>query len=406
MSVFRSRRLAILLVDALAETYIRPDVMPYLSSLIQQGGKVPLTPSPFYCGGDPILFGKSGFEMGRFTGYRFDARHSPYRGLDSALSLLDRMPKGRYGKLARTLYARRVLSRANRNWMSPQIFPAQLLPKIAPAGADETDPAHVVHRAEKAGLKCRWYSRDFPYEGSKWLGSQLFSLRYSKAFEQWLLLSDSGGPPDLILAEISVDLDRCGHQYGPGLDGSVAKAARKLDKKLQYLSEQTSLWPGLHLLIIGDHGMSRVDRIVNIEAIFKDLGVWDELNGNAIVSSTLIQFRFANDSTASTLGRCQPEIEKRTFGKLVFFEEFERFGIPADRCWGDAILLIPEGALILPNHFQGNREVLGMHGYFESHQQSSMPAAVFSGDGWNRERFSQKMPMKELYRAIVDLLGV
>ena len=69
--------LVIVLVDALAASYIQPEAMPFLSELSTQGKKVALEPSPFYSGVDPILYGMGGEALGRFTGYQFDPDRSP-----------------------------------------------------------------------------------------------------------------------------------------------------------------------------------------------------------------------------------------------------------------------------------------------------------------------------------------
>ena len=201
--------LVIILVDALPASFVQPQTMPFLSRLAGEGKKVALLPSPFFAGVDPLLCGADGCDLGRFTGYCFDEEHYPYRDVSTRkLSVLDRLPRGRVGKLLRHLWAHWVLRRAGRAWMAPQLFPAGLLPRIAPAPppADPSAATHLVHRLEAAGHRARWYTRDFPFEGRKWLGSQLFAWRYGRRLRRWALGPGGEEPPQLVLLELSVEL--------------------------------------------------------------------------------------------------------------------------------------------------------------------------------------------------------
>lgn len=398
--------LVIILVDALAASFVQPETMPFLSRLAGEGKKVALLPSPFFAGVDPLLYGSDGCRLGRFTGYCFDEERSPYRDVSTRkLSALNRRPRGRVGKLLHTLWARWVLRKAGRAWMAPQLFPAGLLPRIAPAPppAGVFFSTHLVHRLEAAGHRARWYTRDFPFEGRKWIGSQLFAWRYGRHLRRWALGAAGEEPPQLVLLELSVELDRLGHCYGPDLESPLAGGLRRVDRQLESLWQAMRDWPRLHGLVVSDHGMSRVECSWDLQFALAKAGLLARLGNGMILSSTLAQFRAADGGLLEGLSDF---LRTSGQGNAISLEAFEENQIPADRRWGDVVFVVPEGTLLLPNHFQGRRFVRGMHGYASSRQPSSYPVAVFWGERWKVEAVQPEMPMQEVYPLMLDLFDL
>jgi hypothetical protein len=397
--------LVMVLVDALSAEYVRPDWMPFLSRLAKEGKAVGIKPEPFFPGADPILYGCSGRELGRLTGYCFDPDRAPYSRIPPhKIYSLDYFPKNRGGKLFRTMQARRLLNQAGAEWLPPQLFPVELLVKLAPPPFREPPKGHFVEKAEKAGFRARWYTRDFPHEGQKWLGSQFFDLRYRKVFEEWILAEEpEKGPPGLILFELSVLLDRYGHRHGPEHERSMKEAAKIVDGRLEGIWERMQKWKNLHWLVIGDHGMSQVKQHWDLAGALQKAGLWGKLESQVIINSTLAQFCIQDDSlrqaTAGILDRDAP-------GQVVFPDRFKAFGIPDDTRWGDLVLLVEEGVLLLPNHFQGSRAARGMHGYGQSRTAVSHPAAVFWGPEWNFEQVHEAMPMADLCPVLCRLIRI
>jgi len=398
-----SPTLVIVLVDALAATQLEHQAMPFLHRLAREGKKISLDPSPYYAGIDPVLYGVSGLELGRFTGYCFDSERSPYAKASGGLSLLDRLPRGRAGKLTRNLGAKKLLKSSGGGWLAPQLFPSEVLAKLAPPPATDSPHPHIVHGLEQAGLQCRWYTRDFPYEGRKWLGSQLFALRHQRDLFRWILETDSEGPPALVLFELSVELDRMGHRYGPRLEGPLLEAARRIDRQLCELWRQMCDWPRLHWLVVSDHGMSQVERTWDLRAALQKAGLWDRLRGGTMIHSTSAQFSVPDvgvrNETMALLNETGP-------GIAVSYDGFKEVQIPDDNRWGDLVFLASEGTLLLPNHFQGRRQVAGMHGYHSSEQESSRPVAVLWGEQWPKDRVSPRTVMQALYPLITELFGL
>jgi len=398
--------LVIILVDALAASFVQPQTMPFLSRLAGEGKKVALLPSPFFAGVDPLLYGVGGCRLGRFTGYCFDDERSPYRDVSTIrMSVLDRLPRGRVGKLLRTLWARWVLRKVGRAWMAPQLFPAGLLPRIAPAPppADPFAATHLVRRLEAAGHRARWYTRDFPFEGRKWMGSQLFTWRYRRHLRRWALGAAGEEPPQLVLLELSVELDRLGHCYGPDLESPLAGGLRRVDRQLESLWQAMRAWPRLHGLVVSDHGMSRVERRWDLQSALAKAGLLERLKNGMILSSTLAQFCAADGGLLKGL---TDFLRASGQGSVIPFEAFEENQVPADRRWGDVVFVVPEGTLLLPNHFQGSRFMRGMHGYASSLQASSYPVAVLWGERWKKEAVQPEMPMQEVYPVLLDLFDL
>jgi hypothetical protein len=395
--------LVIVLVDALSASYVQPEIMPFLCRLAGEGGQAALSPSPFFAGADPILYGLDTLAMNKFTGYCFDRDGSPYRDLPS-INSLDWLPENRPGKLGRYLLARWLLRKKGRSWMPPQFFPSNVLPRLAPAPPvpESAESRHIVHRVEGAGLRAKWYTRDFPFEGRKWLGSQLYMLRHRKDFLQWIFGTGPDGPPDLLLFEWSVLLDRVGHHRGPSLSPQLQSAAQAVDQQLEDIWQRMQEWPGLHWMVISDHGMSEVEQRLNLADLLKE-DLWRASRDSWILSSTLAQGWIEDDRLREEAVQALRESGQ---GEVILPEDFQAYGIPPDSHWGNIVFAMREGTLLLPNHFQGSRVVRGMHGYASSTQDSSQPVAVLWGQDWDCSRLKPGMAMKDLYPAVMGLFGI
>ena len=119
-----------------------------------------------------------------------------------------------------------------------------------------------------------------------------------------------------------------------------------------------------------------------------------------IISSTLAQL---NVPDSALLEELLAFLRESRQGIPIRGEEFPEHGIPDDSRWGNLVFAVPEGTLLLPNHFQGRCPALGMHGYASSEQPSSRPVAVLVGEQWRFEDVRPEMAMQELYPLMLDL---
>ena len=85
--------------------------------------------------------------------------------------------------------------------------------------------------------------------------------------------------------------DGAGHDHGPDSD-AVRKAMRTQDAALQQLLQGIDarrLWPRLTLLLVSDHGMTRIARNLDLAALVGNLGVDASVSASAGVGHVFVQ---------------------------------------------------------------------------------------------------------------------
>jgi hypothetical protein len=110
----------------------------------------------------------------------------------------------------------------------------------------------------------------------------------------------------------------------------------------------------VRILVVGDHGMASVDRIVDPRATLRAL---DALGATrfVFVDSTMLRVSAgaANDAAREVLSKLP--------GEVLDARGLALRDAPADGRYGDLIALLPEGALFAPSYLGG--PIRGMHGY-------------------------------------------
>lgn len=165
-------------------------------------------------------------------------------------------------------------------------------------------------------------------------------------------------------------LDGALHEEGD--DGPKAKKARaRITEGIARARDRLSRHGDVATLIVGDHGMAPVHRVIDPRPFVYALG-----EGALFVDSTMLRVwgderrlhllrRFAEQHGGSFLGR--PELEARAAPTR---------GAP----YGDALWLLPEGAIFAPSWVGGRAN--GMHGYdLDSRSSRAAMASDLSLDG-------------------------
>jgi hypothetical protein len=205
--------------------------------------------------------------------------------------------------------------------------------------------------ARAAGLSvhaCRWQTQ----EPRRWEDS-LLALR--------------ARPPDLAFLYAG-ELDRVLHA-----DGSASRRAHetmaRIGGNVQAAREAMSQGGAeLSTLVVGDHGMADVHRLVDPRPALSALPV----RLRVFVDSTMLRVW----GPAADLDLVRRACEAQAFpGTWLDRRELESRQVPVrESLYGDAVFLLPEGAIFAPS-FVGGR-LAGMHGYDLS--SSSARAALLS----------------------------
>jgi alkaline phosphatase D len=101
----------------------------------------------------------------------------------------------------------------------------------------------------------------FPDEFRKYDYRVTHEQKVSQVIE-WLSLPE-GKRPDLVIAYFS-DADSAGHQKGPDAPETRAAIARVDGTVGKLVREAKRLVPGLNVVIVSDHGMAAVDRVIDM----------------------------------------------------------------------------------------------------------------------------------------------
>lgn len=158
--------------------------------------------------------------------------------------------------------------------------------------------------------------------------------------------------PDLAFLYVTA-LDGIMHNEGP--DGNTSPDAAKIIADNIKIARELMACDGAQLttLVIGDHGMAKVDKVIDPRGLLSRIG-----NMRLFVDSTMIR-AWGTDQDMSLL---RLEIEEENWpGAWLQDDALANRKVPKDDVFGRAMFVLDEGGIFAPS-FLGGR-VAGMHGY-------------------------------------------
>jgi hypothetical protein len=174
--------------------------------------------------------------------------------------------------------------------------------------------------------------------------------------------------PDLTFLYCA-ELDAHLHQFGNGDTRThrvFSRIAQRISRAREILG--TDGRPFV-TIIVGDHGMADVTRIIDPRPLVGRLGM-----DRAIIDSTMLRFW----ADAANLSRARRELEQSGVpGSWLDLNALRTRGVPVTKApFGQALWLLPEGMIFAPSWVGGKAR--GMHGYDVGTQSSE--AALASDD--------------------------
>jgi hypothetical protein len=165
---------------------------------------------------------------------------------------------------------------------------------------------------------------------------------------------------DLIILKLS-SLDRLGHKYGP-LSTEVRERVKYLDSIVEEaISMLQSKINNFSFIIMSDHGMAPVEKILNIEEILeKETRIKPLRDYIPYIGSTFASFYILDKKAKATVSELLQSVGK--YGKTLGKEEVELLGIN-EELYGHIIFALNEKVVFHPNFFQRGEVPKGMHGY-------------------------------------------
>ncbi|MFX0136385.1 MAG: alkaline phosphatase family protein, partial [Candidatus Hodarchaeota archaeon] len=198
------------------------------------------------------------------------------------------------------------------------------------------------------------------------------------------------------------DLDTISHKDGPN-SPKFYETLKKTDLYIQEIFEtlqnKNDDWS---FLILSDHGMVKIKKILNILACLKPLNLKIGKDYQLFLDSTLARFYIKQRTIQK---RIKTQLEKFPLGHFLTPEEKKQLHIPNINLYGDLIFAVNPGTLILPNFYQGTEIAKGMHGYFPTNSDLN---ALFILNGFNisPQKIKQKIEFIDILPTVLEILNL
>ena len=152
----------------------------------------------------------------------------------------------------------------------------------------------------------------------------------------------------------TVDLDKTMHQYGTKSEETV-KELKKQDNYVSLMvNEFESRFKDCKVIIWSDHGFMDIKDHINILDEIKNIK-----DLVYFIDSTMARFWVKEKNKKELIEK----LSKIKNGHILTLEEKKNYNMPLSKEYGEIIFVADPGYLILPNFYQGNNPVKGMHGY-------------------------------------------
>lgn len=188
------------------------------------------------------------------------------------------------------------------------------------------------------------------------------------------------------------------HEHGP-FSKEAEKHLKYWDKMIfTKLNKLQKKYPELQLIISSDHSQVEITNTVNILEHLKKEGFNSE--SDFIMLPEPMMIRFWNVKNKEKLTKSLNKIKS---GKVFTEKNFSKeLGYPytKETC-GDIMFIANSGTQILPNYFDGNHKLKGMHGFV--HLKDEMDAFITTNKKIN---LPKEAPLKDVYYITQKVLGI
>lgn len=358
-----------ILLDAFSQVYFSKRYTPFMCGLAENGVSSTLDPMFAYRGIDTSIFtGVWPSIHNVWTEFKIAENirtDNKMRLMQALVRFLDVLPTDRSRAMG-TYFVERYLF--NEFYKTPHSMPSAAIPYFESSQLKETfEPGAVnelptifdVFRSKGAEYVCiePWI------RGDKGVLSEVKKKTKHSDKDFWFVKFSQ--------------LDHLGHKFGPdpsAFEDQLIKIDKYVEEVVTLLRKKNQ---NLNVLIVGDHGMSKVHETLDI---FEELGrirsqIYEDYV--AFADSTLIRFWFFNEKAACEVSELMGQIR---CGHVLSAIEKELLKIPMDLKFGEVIFALDEGYLVHPSFFSSKSEVKGMHGYAYPKTPESIPAIIVDGE--------------------------
>ena len=383
-----------ILIDAFSKTYFSKKYTPFLYNLSRNGGLTHIEP----------LFAFKGIETTIFTGV-WPSVHNVWTEFCSVdnqigskkdelvrkiIEAVDLLPNDESKVKLRYAIEKYIFRKPHR---PPSLIPAAAMAYFQPSQRREiTEPGAVG--------KIRTIFDVFRKKGVRfvfiepWIWGDAGVFRNAKKlikkehkFNFWYLKFNN--------------LDHLGHKIGPipfAFKEQLLKIDRYVKEIVTLLQRKT---PNLNVLVLADHGMSKVRKTENIleslnhqkSEMYKDYV--------AFVDSTVIRFWFFTKKAREEICEHMRQIK---CGHILTDSEKKLLKIPLDIKYGETIFAVDEGYVLHPCFFHSKSLVKGMHGYAYPKTPEALPIMILNGEIAKNFQISKRVTYTDIAPVILHSL--
>ena len=364
-------------LDALRSDHVNEDYMPFLDSL--KGSSIfveSLNVSSGFCERSEIMFGLYPHESGFVHAISVNSSSKPYAWLPSLLANF-------FAKLelnpVMVKIVRRILWKLSEyagNPMYPQRIPIRFLHKVGftEDAVDFEEYSHKIQRGLLYEVMNLGYEVDWKFFTS--LSSSKTALSDSDRFYE--IPGQLQKSRNQFLPVYIGHPDEFGHKFGPHSVGLI-KELKGLDRKIEeFYGRCLSADPFVKICFIGDHGMEKVSRVVDLKREIYSIASQMKLSESD-------DYDIFIDSTSVRIWLYGEKAKMERFGSFITENEvFNNHGVflndalcrhenlPNVRDLADIVWWATKGVQVAPDYFHDERVgKAGMHGYLRSDNTSS-----------------------------------
>ena len=200
------------------------------------------------------------------------------------------------------------------------------------------------------------------------------------------------------------NLDSVGHAYGPDSPERAAEMSCVDEVLGRLYTLAASRFEELHFLVFGDHGMATVVRHLNVQQALQALRCRPVRDYLMFLDSTMARFWFFDGGARAQVWGALGGLGG---GHWISQEERKRYHLSyRHNCFGDEIFLADPGVLILPNYYQGNEPVKGMHGYAPETPDQQSSFILHSPLVRQPGHLDTPQEMRCVFPTLLELLGL
>lgn len=199
------------------------------------------------------------------------------------------------------------------------------------------------------------------------------------------------------------ELDWIGHKFGPD-SLAIKKCLKRTDLNVRrVINAVQRIDKNANFLILSDHGMSKVNRAINIMSILGKLKAKIYKDYAVFLDSTMARFWFFNSQAREEIHNAMTNI---SVGHILSEEEKCKLRLPLSRKYGEMIYAVDEGCIVHPDFFYTTQAPNGMHGYAHTKTFEGIPMLIANKKVIQSYSFNKLLRFVDISPIVLTLLDL